>query len=76
MAGAPGMSGAAWGEALLLSVNHSGDSDSTGAVCGSLLGAHHADVRRAGPRVSRPVRGEERRKRVVRSAKYERTTGT
>ena len=32
-------------EALLLSVNHSGDSDSTGAVCGNLLGARHGDVR-------------------------------
>lgn len=32
-------------EALLLSVNHSGDSDSTGAVCGNLLGAHHGDLR-------------------------------
>ncbi|WP_250289850.1 ADP-ribosylglycohydrolase family protein [Streptomyces atroolivaceus] len=31
-------------EALLLSVNHSGDSDSTGSVCGNLLGAHHGDV--------------------------------
>jgi ADP-ribosylglycohydrolase len=30
--------------ALLLSVNHSGDSDSTGSICGNLLGAHHADV--------------------------------
>ncbi|MFI7133994.1 ADP-ribosylglycohydrolase family protein [Nonomuraea sp. NPDC050153] len=31
--------------ALLLSVNHSGDSDSTGSVCGNLLGARHgADV--------------------------------
>ncbi|MEU6367402.1 ADP-ribosylglycohydrolase family protein [Streptomyces sp. NPDC046931] len=29
--------------ALLLSVNHSGDSDSTGAICGNLLGAHHGD---------------------------------
>ncbi|MEU6096365.1 ADP-ribosylglycohydrolase family protein [Streptomyces sp. NPDC047079] len=29
--------------ALLLSVNHSGDSDSTGALCGNLLGAHHGD---------------------------------
>ena len=28
--------------ALLLSVNHSGDSDSTGAVCGNLLGAYTA----------------------------------
>lgn len=32
------------GEALLLSVNHSGDSDSTGSVLGNLLGAHHGDV--------------------------------
>ncbi|WP_392669685.1 ADP-ribosylglycohydrolase family protein [Streptomyces sp. LN785] len=31
-------------ESLLLSVNHSGDSDSTGAVCGNLLGARHGDV--------------------------------
>lgn len=31
--------------ALLLSVNHSGDSDSTGALCGNLLGAHHGDHR-------------------------------
>ncbi|MFF4159441.1 ADP-ribosylglycohydrolase family protein [Streptomyces sp. NPDC001678] len=30
-------------DALLLSVNHSGDSDSTGAVCGNLLGAQHGD---------------------------------
>ncbi|MEW2403098.1 ADP-ribosylglycohydrolase family protein [Streptomyces sp. NPDC046862] len=30
-------------EALLLSVNHSGDSDSTGAICGNLLGARHGD---------------------------------
>ncbi|RZS29806.1 ADP-ribosylglycohydrolase [Herbihabitans rhizosphaerae] len=28
-------------DGLLLSVNHSGDSDSTGAVCGNLLGAIH-----------------------------------
>ncbi|WP_405084888.1 ADP-ribosylglycohydrolase family protein [Microbispora sp. NBC_01389] len=28
-------------EALLLAVNHSGDSDSTGAVCGNILGARH-----------------------------------
>ncbi|MFG6191375.1 ADP-ribosylglycohydrolase family protein [Nonomuraea sp. JJY05] len=28
-------------QALLLSVNHSGDSDSTGSVCGNLLGALH-----------------------------------
>ncbi|WP_345044334.1 ADP-ribosylglycohydrolase family protein [Streptomyces sannanensis] len=31
-------------QALLLAVNHSGDSDSTGAVCGNLLGAAHGDV--------------------------------
>jgi ADP-ribosylglycohydrolase len=31
--------------ALLLSVNHSGDSDSTGSICGNLLGAVHGDVR-------------------------------
>ncbi len=30
--------------ALLLSVNHSGDSDSTGSVCGNLLGALHGDA--------------------------------
>ncbi|WP_328552550.1 MULTISPECIES: ADP-ribosylglycohydrolase family protein [unclassified Streptomyces] len=30
-------------DALLLSVNHSGDSDSTGAICGNLLGALHGD---------------------------------
>ncbi|XVQ89157.1 ADP-ribosylglycohydrolase family protein [Microbispora siamensis] len=28
-------------KALLLAVNHSGDSDSTGAICGSILGAQH-----------------------------------
>ncbi|MEN3538102.1 ADP-ribosylglycohydrolase family protein [Microbispora sp. ZYX-F-249] len=27
--------------ALLLAVNHSGDSDSTGAICGNILGARH-----------------------------------
>ncbi|GGO79848.1 hypothetical protein GCM10012289_65120 [Nonomuraea cavernae] len=30
--------------ALLLAVNHSGDSDSTGAVCGNLLGARHGEA--------------------------------
>lgn len=30
-------------DALLLSVNHSGDSDSTGSVCGNLLGARYGD---------------------------------
>ncbi|MFK4104700.1 ADP-ribosylglycohydrolase family protein [Streptomyces sp. NPDC019531] len=28
---------------LLMSVNHSGDSDSTGAICGNLLGARYGD---------------------------------
>lgn len=31
-------------QALLLAVNHSGDSDSTGAMCGDILGAWHGDV--------------------------------
>ncbi|MER5545519.1 ADP-ribosylglycohydrolase family protein [Streptomyces sp. NPDC002589] len=30
--------------ALLLAVNHSGDSDSTGSVCGNLLGTLHGDT--------------------------------
>ncbi|WP_079172896.1 ADP-ribosylglycohydrolase family protein [Streptomyces monashensis] len=30
--------------ALLLAVNHSGDSDSTGSICGNLLGALHGDT--------------------------------
>jgi ADP-ribosylglycohydrolase len=30
-------------DALLLAVNHSGDSDSTGSLCGNLLGARHGD---------------------------------
>ena len=29
-----------WNAALTASVNHNGDSDSTGAVCGNILGAH------------------------------------
>ncbi|WP_416977456.1 ADP-ribosylglycohydrolase family protein [Streptomyces sp. T028] len=29
--------------ALLLAVNHSGDSDSTGSICGNLLGTRHGD---------------------------------
>ncbi|MFC9325307.1 ADP-ribosylglycohydrolase family protein [Kitasatospora sp. NPDC057015] len=37
LAAGPGAAGAR--QALLLSVNHSGDSDSTGAVCGNLVGA-------------------------------------
>jgi ADP-ribosylglycohydrolase len=32
------------GRALLLAVNHSGDSDSTGSVCGNLLGARYGDA--------------------------------
>ncbi|MEV5872818.1 ADP-ribosylglycohydrolase family protein [Streptomyces sp. NPDC052101] len=31
-------------QALLLAVNHSGDSDSTGSICGNLLGALHGDT--------------------------------
>ncbi|HEY8457381.1 MAG TPA: ADP-ribosylglycohydrolase family protein [Actinopolymorphaceae bacterium] len=31
-------------KALLLAVNHSGDSDSTGSVCGNLLGAWHGET--------------------------------
>ena len=27
--------------ALLMAINHSGDSDSTGAICGNILGAMH-----------------------------------
>lgn len=30
-------------EALILAVNHSGDSDSTGAICGNVLGALHGE---------------------------------
>lgn len=30
-------------EALLISVNHAGDSDSTGAICGNLLGVRHGE---------------------------------
>jgi ADP-ribosylglycohydrolase len=30
--------------ALLLAVNHSGDSDSTGSLCGNLLGARHGEA--------------------------------
>lgn len=29
---------------LLLAVNHSGDSDSTGAICGNLLGTLHGET--------------------------------
>ncbi|MFC4529321.1 ADP-ribosylglycohydrolase family protein [Sphaerisporangium dianthi] len=31
-------------QALLLAVNHSGASDSTGAICGNLLGTRHGDT--------------------------------
>ncbi|MFC4006732.1 ADP-ribosylglycohydrolase family protein [Nonomuraea purpurea] len=45
-------------DALLLSVNHSGDSDSTGSVCGNLLGAlHGADALPA--RWLRPLEGRD-----------------
>jgi ADP-ribosylglycohydrolase len=30
--------------ALLLSINHTGDSDSTGSICGNLLGAWHGET--------------------------------
>ncbi|MGW7254414.1 ADP-ribosylglycohydrolase family protein [Streptomyces sp. NPDC054834] len=30
-------------DALLLAVNHSGDSDSTGSICGNILGARYGD---------------------------------
>jgi ADP-ribosylglycohydrolase len=40
-------------DALLLSVNHSGDSDSTGAICGNLLGAVHGDFRLPGDWLAR-----------------------
>ena len=35
-------------EALLLAVNHSGDSDSTGAICGNIVGAANGVERAAG----------------------------
>jgi len=28
-------------KAVRMAVNHSGDSDSTGAICGNILGAYH-----------------------------------
>lgn len=31
-------------DALSLSVTHSGDSDSTGAICGNILGALHGET--------------------------------
>jgi ADP-ribosylglycohydrolase len=31
-------------DALSLAVTHSGDSDSTGAICGNILGALHGDT--------------------------------
>ncbi|MFI6516735.1 ADP-ribosylglycohydrolase family protein [Spirillospora sp. NPDC050679] len=31
-------------KALLLSINHSGDSDSTGSICGNLIGARDGDI--------------------------------
>ena len=33
-----------FGDALALAVTHSGDSDSTGAICGSILGARHGET--------------------------------
>ncbi|MGN9841714.1 ADP-ribosylglycohydrolase family protein [Nonomuraea sp. H19] len=50
--------------ALLLSVNHSGDSDSTGSVCGNLLGARHGAA--ALPAVwLRPLEGRETIERLA-----------
>ncbi|MEU4232338.1 ADP-ribosylglycohydrolase family protein [Nonomuraea sp. NPDC026600] len=50
--------------AMLLSVNHSGDSDSTGSVCGNLLGAAHgAAVFPA--EWSRPLEGRETIERLA-----------
>ncbi|MEU8250335.1 ADP-ribosylglycohydrolase family protein [Nonomuraea sp. NPDC048916] len=40
-------------QALLLAVNHSGDSDSTGAVCGNLLGARYGETALPQPWLSR-----------------------
>ncbi len=33
------LAGGSFAEALILAANHSGDSDSTAAICGNLLGA-------------------------------------
>jgi ADP-ribosylglycohydrolase len=33
-----------FGDALTLAVTHSGDSDSTGAICGNILGARHGET--------------------------------
>ncbi|MEV1247673.1 ADP-ribosylglycohydrolase family protein [Nonomuraea sp. NPDC050022] len=50
--------------AMLLSVNHSGDSDSTGSVCGNLLGAVHGTA--AFPAAwSRPLEGRETIERLA-----------
>ncbi|MFF7235402.1 ADP-ribosylglycohydrolase family protein [Streptomyces collinus] len=46
-------------DALLLAVNHSGDSDSTGSICGNLLGTLHGDVGLPHPWVER-VEGRPR----------------
>ncbi|OSZ59514.1 ADP-ribosylglycohydrolase [Streptomyces pharetrae CZA14] len=46
-------------DALLLSVNHSGDTDSTGAICGNILGARYGDVSLPHPWL-RQVEGRDR----------------
>jgi ADP-ribosylglycohydrolase len=46
-------------DALLLSVNHSGDSDSTGSICGNLIGASYGDTGLPHAWVAR-VEGRER----------------
>ncbi|SDK85562.1 ADP-ribosylglycohydrolase [Nonomuraea maritima] len=50
--------------ALLLSVNHSGDSDSTGSVCGNLLGAWHGAAALPAPWL-RPLEGRETIERLA-----------
>ncbi|MFF4489507.1 ADP-ribosylglycohydrolase family protein [Streptomyces sp. NPDC001544] len=46
-------------DALLLAVNHSGDSDSTGSICGNILGARFGDHGLPHPWLER-VEGRER----------------
>ncbi|GAA1284613.1 hypothetical protein Psi02_33320 [Planotetraspora silvatica] len=44
--------------ALLLAVNHSGDSDSTGSLCGNLLGTRHGEAALPRPWLSRLEGGD------------------
>ncbi|MGP3963599.1 ADP-ribosylglycohydrolase family protein [Nonomuraea sp. 3N208] len=50
--------------ALLVSVNHSGDSDSTGSVCGNLLGTLHGAAALP-PAWLRPLEGRDTIERLV-----------